>query len=86
MKTCNTDEHECYVVDNNAYVVLSENLNDTGRFFGEIEGAVMDAMVEKNIFKSIDVYDYQALCKEDVESSSDAHSLLHVSLHEVMRG
>lgn len=79
MKTCNTDEHECYVVDNNAYVILSDNLNDTGKFFGEVEGAVMDAMVEKDIFKSIDVYDFQALCKEETKTSSDGHSLLNVS-------
>ncbi|XP_055904369.1 voltage-dependent calcium channel subunit alpha-2/delta-3 [Eupeodes corollae] len=77
VKTCNADDHECYVLDNNAYVLISQNNNDTGRFFGDVESGVMNVMVEMEIFKAIDVYDYQALCMEVVETSSDAHSLLH---------
>ncbi|XP_037958547.1 voltage-dependent calcium channel subunit alpha-2/delta-3 [Teleopsis dalmanni] len=77
IKTCDSDENECYVIDNNAYIILAHNINHTGKFFGEFQGDVMQAMVEKNIFQSIDVYDYQALCAEGSDSSSEAHSLLH---------
>nr|CAD7430991.1 unnamed protein product [Timema monikensis] len=59
--TCASEEWECYVIDNNGYVVVSENLNDTGRFFGEIEGAVMEAMKIEKIFRKIPIWDYQAL-------------------------
>ena len=38
-------------------------MNDTGKFFGEVEGAVMETMVEENIFDRITIYDYQGLCK-----------------------
>jgi len=71
---------DCVVIDNNAYVVIGQNINTTGKFFGEFHGDVMSAMVEKGIFLSIEVYDYQEQCKEEPKAGSDGHSLLHVSL------
>lgn len=68
------------MLDNNAYIVLSERDNVTGRFFGEIEGAVMESMVELDIFKMITVYDLQALCWDDIEKKSDCDTLWNVSL------
>lgn len=59
--------------------MIAQNVNHTGKFFGEYQGDVMSAMVEKNYFQAIDVFDYQALCRIDVDDSSDAQSLLHVS-------
>lgn len=79
--TCNSDDVSCYVIDSNAYVLLSDNNNDTGKFFGEIAGAVMVAMVEKELFKQIEVYDYQALCKVDENDGSFASALRTVSLN-----
>lgn len=67
------------MIDNNAYIVLSERENKTGRFFGEVEGAVMESMVELNIFKVITVYDLQGLCSSVVEKSSDGDALWNVS-------
>lgn len=67
------------MLDNNAYIVLSERDNVTGRFFGEIEGAVMESMVELNIFKLITVYDLQGLCWDDIEKKSDCDTLWNVS-------
>ncbi|XP_053958042.1 voltage-dependent calcium channel subunit alpha-2/delta-3 [Anastrepha ludens] len=77
IKTCLSDEIECYVIDNNAYIVIAQKENHTGKFFGEYQGDVMQAMVDKNFFQAINVYDYQALCREEVDDSSDAQSLLH---------
>lgn len=73
MKPCNNDLQDCYVVDNNGYVVLSERQNDTGRFFGEVEGAIMESLTESGIFKMLTIYDFQALCSlvREVESNSD---------------
>jgi voltage-dependent calcium channel alpha-2/delta-3 len=73
------------VIDSNGYVVISEaNPNNTGRFFGELEGAVMEVMVEADIFSRITVYDYQGLCKnvsrgnETSDDGSRAHGLITV--------
>ncbi|XP_064542057.1 voltage-dependent calcium channel subunit alpha-2/delta-3 isoform X1 [Drosophila montana] len=74
---CTDDDVDCSVIDNNAYIVVGQNINTTGKFFGEFHGDVMAAMVQKGIFKSIEVYDYQGLCKVEPTTPSDAHSLLH---------
>ncbi|KAH8273978.1 hypothetical protein KR044_006824 [Drosophila immigrans] len=77
LPTCTDDDIDCVVIDNNAYIVVGQNVNTTGKFFGEFHGDVMAAMVQKGIFQSIEVYDFQALCKVEPTSPSDGHSLLH---------
>lgn len=77
---CTDDDIDCVVIDNNAYIVIGQNVNTTGKFFGEFHGDVMAAMVKKGIFQSIDVYDFQALCKVEATQPSEGHSLLHVSV------
>lgn len=59
------------MIDNNGYIVLSERDNDTGKFFGEVEGSVMQALVEMEIYKVIVVYDLQGLCAQKEEVKSD---------------
>ncbi|XP_037048766.1 voltage-dependent calcium channel subunit alpha-2/delta-3 [Bradysia coprophila] len=75
LRTCDDAMQECYVLDNNGYIVLSKTENLTGRFFGEIDGPVMQSMEELNIFKKITVYDLQALCCDVLEKKSDSDSL-----------
>ncbi len=85
IKSCGSDEQDCYVLDNNGYILISEdNSNDTGRFFGEIEGSIMEVMVREGVFRRITVYDYQGLCKNETrgnETNSDgsASGLISVS-------
>lgn len=66
---------DCYVIDHNGYVVLSEIQNYTGMFFGELEdgaaGAILEAMVELKIFREIVVFDLQALCFKEVQVASE---------------
>lgn len=73
---CDSEDIDCYVIDNNGYIVVSENLNETGRFFGKVNGGVMEAMVQNGTFQRIVVYDWQALCSVTEEVSSDAHIML----------
>lgn len=39
----------------------------------------MLAMVEKGIFQTIDIYDYQALCPKERSQQNDGNEILHVS-------
>lgn len=82
MRSCSDEMQDCYVIDNNGYILLSESPEDVGRFFGEAEGRAMEALVELQIFKAITVYDYQAVCiKEDLnddELSSSAAAFITV--------
>lgn len=64
------------MIDNNGYIVVSETQNDTGKFFGSVNGGVMEAMVQNGTFQQITVYDWQALCFRNVKVSSDAHITL----------
>ena len=50
---------ECYVLDNNGFVVISEDKLNTGKFFGEIDGTVLNSLVKNNVFKRIKIFDYQ---------------------------
>ncbi|XP_039304426.1 voltage-dependent calcium channel subunit alpha-2/delta-3 isoform X8 [Solenopsis invicta] len=55
---------DCYLLDQNGYVVISDAHNDTGQFMGTQEGAVMLSMVKQGLYKPVDIYDYQAWCQE----------------------
>ena len=59
--------------------MVSENLNDTGKFFGQVEGAVLESMVENEIFRNLTVYDLQGVCVENFLVSSDSRGLFTVS-------
>lgn len=71
---------DCYLLDNNGYVVVSENHNDTGRFFGEIDGAIMESMLDNKTFDKITLYDFQAICTSLEGANSDGNILLTVKL------
>ncbi|XP_030634224.1 voltage-dependent calcium channel subunit alpha-2/delta-3 [Chanos chanos] len=74
--SCDNEDIKCYLIDNNGFILVSEDYSQTGHFFGEVEGAVMNKLLLMGSFKRITLYDYQALCKEYAGSSDSAHSLL----------
>lgn len=49
-------------MDNNGFIIISENHDHTGRFFGQIDGTIMDSLVQDRIYKKVAVYDYQGSC------------------------
>jgi hypothetical protein len=58
---------------------VSESLKDTGKFFGEIQGNIMEIMVQEYLYKRIRVFDYQAVCFRDDGIKNKAPFLLTVS-------
>ncbi|XP_024083001.1 voltage-dependent calcium channel subunit alpha-2/delta-3 isoform X2 [Cimex lectularius] len=61
-KTCANSDLDCYVLDNNGYVIVSEDRKDTGKFFGELKENVMTDLVKDEVYRRIEMYDYQAVC------------------------
>ncbi|XP_067286907.1 voltage-dependent calcium channel subunit alpha-2/delta-3 isoform X2 [Pseudorasbora parva] len=74
--SCDNEDIKCYLIDNNGFILVSENTYQTNLFFGEVEGAVMNKLLLMGSFKKINLYDYQALCKEFAGSSDSARTLL----------
>ncbi|KAI4532328.1 hypothetical protein MG293_017593 [Ovis ammon polii] len=72
----NSKTVNCYLIDNNGFILVSEDYTQTGDFFGEVEGAVMNKLLTMGSFKRITLYDYQAMCRANKESSDGAHGLL----------
>ncbi|XP_052132988.1 voltage-dependent calcium channel subunit alpha-2/delta-4 [Frankliniella occidentalis] len=69
---CSSEELNCYLLDSNGYVLASKSTLDTGRFFGEIEGAVLAEMVSAGLFTARHMYDYQAQCSKETPIDSAA--------------
>ncbi|XP_046603816.1 voltage-dependent calcium channel subunit alpha-2/delta-3 isoform X1 [Neodiprion virginianus] len=59
--SCASAVIDCYLIDQNGYVVVSD-LNETGIFFGTVQGGVMKSMIYQGAYKPVVFYDYQALC------------------------
>lgn len=77
---CASDDFECFVLDDNGYIIISPELADTGKFFGEVRGFLMHHLVNEEIYKRIIIYDYQAICFVGKDSNSLANKLLTVSM------
>lgn len=61
-RTCASDNLDCYVLDNSGFVIISEEPEHTGKFFGQIDGTIMDSLVQDRIYKRVTVNDYQGVC------------------------
>lgn len=75
---CASDDFECFVLDENGYVVISPELSDTGKFFGEVRSLLMNHLYSEKVYKNITIYDYQAVCFVGKDSLSYASKLLTV--------
>lgn len=67
------------MLDNNGYIIVSESLKDTGKFFGEVQGDIMEIMVQEDLYKRIRLFDYQAVCFREDGIKNKAPFLLTVS-------
>lgn len=66
-------------------MVVSDNRQDTGRFFGEIRSDIMNQLVLEGIYKQNRMYDYQATCFQPMETGNPASTFSNVSIHELIK-
>lgn len=63
--TCGKDIY-CYLVDDNGFVVVSNEADDVGKFLANINvdviTDVVDNLVSDGIYKRTRFFDYQAIC------------------------
>ncbi|XP_058500966.1 voltage-dependent calcium channel subunit alpha-2/delta-4-like isoform X1 [Solea solea] len=76
--SCESTDLNCFLVDNNGFVLLSKERNEVGRFFGEVDGSVMASLIKMGMYKKVSLFDYQAMCKNSHHHhhSSSARPLL----------
>ncbi|XP_069358648.1 voltage-dependent calcium channel subunit alpha-2/delta-3 isoform X5 [Maniola hyperantus] len=75
--TCNvTDNWDCYLVDSNGWIIVSEDSTQTGQFFGKIRPDIMMKLVEEEVFKTVHIIDYQAVCFREKKISNPASVIL----------
>lgn len=75
---------ECFVLDNNGYVVVSQEPLHTGQFFGEVRGRIMERLVVEQIYQEVTITDYQAVCFERKKRNSPGN-MLQTPLVHVMK-
>lgn len=73
---CADEETDCYLLDNNGFVIVSEKFPQTGKFFGEIDDDLLQTLVKKQVYQKVRMFDYQAICVEVYEVSGPGASLL----------
>ncbi|KAJ8670394.1 hypothetical protein QAD02_001653 [Eretmocerus hayati] len=64
---CSNPSVDCYLIDQNGYIIISDaNHNDTGKFFGALDqtAPIMRQLVDQGLFRSVDIYDYLAVCRD----------------------
>lgn len=71
-KNCASEELDCYILDNNGFIIISERHEHTGKFFGEIDGTIMDSLVQDKIYRKVTVIDYQGMCSPQESHQSAA--------------
>lgn len=72
------DTIDCLFVDNNGYIIVSEDLEFIGRHLKAYDATIMNRLVSAGVFHEINITDYQSICvkQEEKQTTSSAGSLL----------
>ncbi|MBN3304576.1 CA2D4 protein, partial [Amia calva] len=73
---CDNDNLNCYLIDNNGFILVSKEKKESGKFFGEVDGSVMLQLLNMGMFKKVSLFDYQAMCKISGHHHNGARPLL----------
>ncbi|XP_039092280.1 voltage-dependent calcium channel subunit alpha-2/delta-4 [Hyaena hyaena] len=75
-ESCQDSNLDCFVIDNNGFILISERSQEMGRFLGEVDGALMTQLLSMGVFSQVTMYDYQAMCKPPNHHHSAARPLV----------
>ncbi|XP_069084188.1 voltage-dependent calcium channel subunit alpha-2/delta-4 [Pleurodeles waltl] len=75
--SCEEEGLNCYLIDNNGFILISKDKKKTARFLGEEDGSVMTQLLNMGMFKQVTLFDYQAMCKVTYHHHSGARTLLN---------
>ncbi|XP_004773795.1 voltage-dependent calcium channel subunit alpha-2/delta-4 [Mustela putorius furo] len=75
-ESCKDSELDCFVIDNNGFILISGRSQEMGRFLGEVDGALMTQLLSMGVFSQVTMYDYQAMCRPLSHHPSAARPLV----------
>lgn len=73
---CRSETTECLLVDNNAFILVSEDDSLTGRHLSSYDFQLLISMTEAKVFLAKRVLDHQAMCIESYTVSGPANFLV----------
>uniref|UniRef100_A0A8D1R7H3 Calcium voltage-gated channel auxiliary subunit alpha2delta 4 n=1 Tax=Sus scrofa TaxID=9823 RepID=A0A8D1R7H3_PIG len=73
-----TRDLDCFVIDGNGFILISERAQEMGRFLGEVDGALVTQLLGMGVFSQVTMYDYQAMCKPPTHHPSASRPLASV--------
>ncbi|XP_069905373.1 voltage-dependent calcium channel subunit alpha-2/delta-4 isoform X2 [Oryctolagus cuniculus] len=74
-ESCADSDLDCFVIDNNGFILISERAPETGRFLGEVDGALLSQLLSMGVFSRVTMYDYQAMCRPQSHHHSGTQPL-----------
>ncbi|XP_049638991.1 voltage-dependent calcium channel subunit alpha-2/delta-4 [Suncus etruscus] len=75
-ESCEDSDLDCFIIDNNGFILISERPQEMGRFLGEVDGALMTQLLSMGVFSQVTMYDYQAMCRPWSPHNSAARPLV----------
>ncbi|XP_050004471.1 voltage-dependent calcium channel subunit alpha-2/delta-4 isoform X1 [Alexandromys fortis] len=76
LKSCEDTDLDCFLIDNNGFILISQRPQEMGRFLGEVDGALMAQLLSMGVFSRVTMYDYQAMCEPPDHRHSAAQALI----------
>ena len=73
---CSDETTECFLLDNNGYIIVSEDFRLTGKFLGEYDYSLLELLVEKKVYVKKRMFDYQAICIDLYQVSGPGSMLM----------
>lgn len=75
LKCGEIDSIDCLLIDNNGFIVASEQLEYIGRHLRVYEEAILSHLVQVGVFRQVNIKDNQAICEKSVlDSARDSAS------------
>ncbi|KAM5333268.1 voltage-dependent calcium channel subunit alpha-2/delta-4 isoform 2-T3 [Glossophaga mutica] len=75
-QSCQDSDLDCFVIDNNGFILISGRPQEIRRFLGEVDGALMTQLLSMGVFSQVTLYDYQAMCRPPNHHHSAARPLV----------
>ncbi|KAM5171916.1 voltage-dependent calcium channel subunit alpha-2/delta-4 [Mantella aurantiaca] len=75
--SCEDEALNCFLIDNNGFIVVAREHDQTGIFLGEVDGSLMMQLLNMGVFRQVTLYDYQAMCKHPYQHHSGGRTLLN---------